>query len=173
MHYRYYSTKLQVFQEHLEPWRVLVPEQVGVASPSHQKEKEKAGRLSCGYWNLLCGEKVALNVPHIVSRCASRRTTQDALAERAYANPATASQGEIPRTGHQRKEKHHPNLGGSKTGISSKMNIPTPCALKASFQIFGRGMRTHAHEGRERSVVKLRCLLNAYQSYSGYVRRVR
>ena len=69
--------------------------------------------------------------------------------------------------------KHHPNLGGSKTGISSKMNIPTPCALKASFQIFGRGMRTHAHEVRERSVVKLRCLLNAYQSRSGYVRRVR
>ena len=64
-------------------------------------------------------------------------------------------------------------MGGSKTGISSKMNIPTPCALKASFQIFGRGMRTHAHEGRERSVVKLRCLLNAYQSRSGYVRRVR
>ena len=129
--------------------------------------------MSFLYGNLLCGEKVALNVPHILSRCASRRTTQDALAERAYANPATASQGEIPRTSHQRKEKHHPNLGGSKTGISSKMNIPTPCALKASFQIFGRGMRTHAHEGRERSVVKLRCLLNADQSRSGYVRRVR
>ena len=78
----------------------------------HQKEKEKAGRLSCRYGTLLCGEKVALNVPHILSQCASRRTTQDALAERAYANPATASQGEIPRTGHQRKEKHHPNLGG-------------------------------------------------------------
>ena len=29
-------------------------------------------------------------------------------------------------------------------GISSLMNIPTPCALKASFQIFGRGMRTQA-----------------------------
>ena len=28
------------------------------------------------------------------------------------------------------------------TGISSRMNIPTPCALKASFQIFGWGMRT-------------------------------
>ena len=34
-------------------------------------------------------------------------------------------------------------------------------------------MRTHAHEGRARSVVKLRCLLNADQSRSGYVRRVR
>ena len=29
------------------------------------------------------------------------------------------------------------------TGISSQMNIPTPYALKASFQIFGWGMRTH------------------------------
>ena len=86
MHHRYYSTKLQVFQEYLAPRRVLVPEQVGVASPSHQKEKEKAGRLSCGYGNLLCGEKVALNVPHILSQCASRRTTQDALAARAYAH---------------------------------------------------------------------------------------
>ena len=28
-------------------------------------------------------------------------------------------------------------------GISSQMNIPTPYALKASFQIFGWGMRTH------------------------------
>ena len=69
-------------------------------------------RISCRYGNLLCGEKVALNVPRILSRSASRRTTQDALAKRAYANPATASQGEIPRTGHHRKEKHHPNLGG-------------------------------------------------------------
>ena len=50
--------------------------------------------------------------------------------------------GQIPSTDHQRKEKHHPNLGGSKTGISSKMNIPAPCVLKASFQIFGREMRT-------------------------------
>ena len=40
MHYRYYSTKLQVFQEYLAPRRVLVPEQVGVA------EKEKARRLA-------------------------------------------------------------------------------------------------------------------------------
>ena len=30
------------------------------------------------------------------------------------------------------------------SGISSQMNIPTPYALKASFQIFGWGMRTHA-----------------------------
>ena len=73
--------------------------------------------MSIRYGNLLCGEKVALNVPRILSRSALRRTTQDALAERAYANPA--------------------------------------------------------HEGRERSVVKLRCLLDAYQSRSGYVRRVR
>ena len=29
------------------------------------------------------------------------------------------------------------------SGISSQMNIPTPYALKASFQIFGRGMRTY------------------------------
>ena len=29
------------------------------------------------------------------------------------------------------------------SGISSQMNIPTPYALKASFQIFGWGMRTH------------------------------
>ena len=32
MHYRYYSTKLQVFQEYLAPRRVLVLIQVGVAS---------------------------------------------------------------------------------------------------------------------------------------------
>ena len=64
-------------------------------------------------------------------------------------------------------------MGGVKTGISSKMKIPTPCALKASFQIFGRGMRTHAHGDRVRSVVKLRCLLNADQSRSWYVRWVR
>ena len=38
------------------------------------------------------------------------------------------------------------------TGISSKMNIPTPCALKASFQIFGWGMRTHARAYRTRCV---------------------
>ena len=31
MHYRYYSTKLQVFQEYLAPRRVLVLIQVGVA----------------------------------------------------------------------------------------------------------------------------------------------
>ena len=72
---------------------------------SHQKEKEKAGRMSCRYGNLLCGEKVALNVPRILSRSASRRTTQDALAGRAYANPATASPGEIPRTGHQKEKE--------------------------------------------------------------------
>ena len=30
------------------------------------------------------------------------------------------------------------------SGISSQMNIPTPYALKASFQIFGWGMRTNA-----------------------------
>ena len=30
------------------------------------------------------------------------------------------------------------------SGISSQMNIPTPYALKASFQIFRWGMRTHA-----------------------------
>ena len=40
MHYRYYSTKLQVFQEYLALRRVLVPEQVGVA------EKEKARLLT-------------------------------------------------------------------------------------------------------------------------------
>ena len=28
------------------------------------------------------------------------------------------------------------------SGISAKLNIPTPCALKANFQIFGWGMRT-------------------------------
>ena len=76
----------------------------------HQKEKEKAGRLSCGYGNLLCGEKVTLNVPHILSRCASRRTTQDALAERAYANPAASPPCEIPRTGHQKNKKWTPKL---------------------------------------------------------------
>ena len=27
-------------------------------------------------------------------------------------------------------------------GISSRMNIPSPCVLKASFQSFGWGMRT-------------------------------
>ena len=54
--------------------------------------------------------KVALNVPRILSRSPSRRTTQDALAERAYANPATASQGEIPRTSHQNEKEKAADL---------------------------------------------------------------
>ena len=34
------------------------------------------------------------------------------------------------------------------TGISSQMNIPTPYALKVSFQIFGWGMRTHIQNAK-------------------------
>ena len=41
MHYRYHSTKLQVFQEHLAPGRVLVLIQVGVAI-----KKKKQGHLN-------------------------------------------------------------------------------------------------------------------------------
>ncbi len=38
------------------------------------------------------------------------------------------------------------------TGISPLANIPTPCALKASFQIFGWGMQPHARAYRTRCV---------------------
>ena len=36
------------------------------------------------------------------------------------------------------------SISKSNTGISSKMNIPSPCDWRASSSIFGWGMRTHA-----------------------------
>ena len=46
MHYRYYSTKLQVFQEYLAPRRVLVYIQVGVASLYKKARSFSATSLS-------------------------------------------------------------------------------------------------------------------------------
>ena len=45
----------------------------------------------------------------------------------------------------QTDSPHNANCSGLRnTGISPTANIPSPCALQASLQIFGRGMRTHA-----------------------------
>ena len=53
--------------------------------------------------------------------------------------------------------------GECRTGISPLANIPTPFALQASSQIFGRGMRTH---------IKVRCTLIVF-ALKGHQKRIR
>ena len=49
MHYRYYSTKLQVFQEYLAPRRVLVLIQVGVKKENPEGIEPLERVLECGW----------------------------------------------------------------------------------------------------------------------------
>ena len=74
MHHRYYSTKLQVFQEYLAPRRVLVVIQVGVALLKKEKQdKCPAVREFAPPYEVSAGDGGAmLRIPLAVSCQASR-----------------------------------------------------------------------------------------------------
>ena len=50
--------------------------------------------------------------------------------------------GKVSGRAPTKRNRHPQGVSVVCVRISSKMNIPSPCALKASFQIFGWGMRT-------------------------------
>ena len=65
------------------------------------------------------------------------------ISERQMRTPAPTVRCSMRLGGTKGKKTGH-RVVRCRGGISSGMNIPTPYALKASFQIFGWGMRTPA-----------------------------